>query len=78
MDSHEIERLAGRLLAGELSVEQFASRVGQPTIADTGEAQLDLDRTRRCGFPEVIFSQGKTVAALEKSFHTLMEHGVNI
>ncbi len=78
MDSHEIERLAGRLLAGELSVEQFASRVGQPTIADTGEAQLDLDRTRRCGFPEVIFSQGKTVAALEKIFHTLMEHGVNI
>ena len=28
--------------------------------ADLGYARVDLDRRRRCGFPEVIFGQGKT------------------
>lgn len=53
-------------------------RVAHPAIANTGEAQLDLDRARRCGFPEVVFAQGKTVAALEKIFHTLVENGVDV
>src|SRR5262245_56548041 len=29
-------------------------------VADLGFAQVDLDRRRRCGFPEVIYSPGKT------------------
>jgi len=78
MQPDEIGKLAERLLAGELTIEQFSRRVVQPAIADTGEAQLDLDRARRCGFPEVVFAQGKTVAALEKIFSTLMEHGVDV
>jgi pyridinium-3,5-biscarboxylic acid mononucleotide synthase len=49
-----------------------------PGIADVGEAQLDLDRGRRCGFPEVVFAPGKTTAALEKIFRTLMGHGVDV
>ncbi len=49
-----------------------------PGIVDVGEAQLDLDRGRRCGFPEVVFAPGKTVAALDKIFHTLIDHGVDV
>ncbi|MFH1920372.1 MAG: nickel pincer cofactor biosynthesis protein LarB [Planctomycetota bacterium] len=81
MNSHEIERLARRLVAGELSVEEFwrrTGRLGGPQIADVGEAQLDLDRARRCGFPEVVFAEGKSVAAMEKIFHALMENGVDV
>ena len=44
----------------------------RPAIADVGEAQVDLDRHRRCGFPEVVFAQGKTVAAMEKIFRALV------
>ncbi|NBO91878.1 MAG: nickel pincer cofactor biosynthesis protein LarB [Planctomycetia bacterium] len=29
-------------------------------LADLGYAQVDLDRKTRCGYPEVIFAQGKT------------------
>jgi pyridinium-3,5-biscarboxylic acid mononucleotide synthase len=29
-------------------------------VADLGFAHVDLDRNRRCGFPEVVFGQGKT------------------
>jgi len=78
MDTHELEQLASRLLAGELSTQEFAQRLATPTIADLGEAQLDLDRSRRCGFPEVVFAEGKTVAAMEKIFTALLEHGVDV
>jgi NCAIR mutase (PurE)-related protein len=78
MNTEHIEKLAGRLLAGDLSVEAFAQRLARHGIADVGEAQLDLDRTRRCGFPEVVFAQGKTVAAMEKIFQALIDHGVDV
>ena len=61
-----------------MSVVDFTRRLAHPGIADVGEAQLDLDRSRRCGFPEVVFAPGKTTAALEKIFHTLISHGVDV
>ena len=78
MNRREIEKLAGQLLKGELSVEDFTGRLASPTIADVGEAQLDLDRHRRCGFPEVVFSQGKSAAVMEKIIQTLLDHGVDV
>jgi NCAIR mutase (PurE)-related protein len=79
MNFHEIEQLAGRLLAGELSVQDFTHRLAtRPGIADVGAAQVDLDRARRCGFPEVVFAEGKTVAAMERIFRSLLEHGVEV
>jgi NCAIR mutase (PurE)-related protein len=70
-----LEQLAERLLAGELSMEQFVEQAQEPMIAQTGEAHVDLDRHRRCGFPEVVFAQGKTVAAMEKIFTAMLRHG---
>jgi NCAIR mutase (PurE)-related protein len=34
--------------------------MSDPKTADLGYARVDLDRRRRCGFPEVVFGQGKT------------------
>jgi NCAIR mutase (PurE)-related protein len=34
-------------------------------VADLGFAQVDLHRAERCGFPEVIFCEGKTCAHVE-------------
>jgi NCAIR mutase (PurE)-related protein len=78
MNTHEIEALANRLLGGEISAAEFARQVQMPSIADIGEAQLDLDRARRCGFPEVVFSQGKTTAVMERIFQTLLESGEDV
>ena len=47
----------------------------QPATADLGEVQLDLDRARRCGYPEAVFAPGKTVATLAKIFRRLLEAG---
>jgi len=38
-------------------------------------ATVDLDRRRRCGFPEVVFGPGKTIEQLRAIFSTLLEHG---
>ena len=35
---------------------------------------LDLDRHRRCGFPEVVFGQGKTVEEIVAAATTLANH----
>lgn len=46
--------------------------------ADVGEAQVDLDRARRCGFPEVVYAPGKSLVALEKIFNCLLAAGVEV
>jgi len=78
MNTHDLQKLAARLLAGELSVDQFAAHFSPPQLADVGVAQVDLDRRRRCGFPEVVFAQGKTVDAIEKIFRALIGHGAEV
>ncbi|HZZ73423.1 MAG TPA: nickel pincer cofactor biosynthesis protein LarB [Pirellulales bacterium] len=64
----ELERRARELAAGRLSVDEFVAAVLPAKTADLGEAQLDLDRGPRCGFPEVVFGEGKTVETLAKIF----------
>jgi NCAIR mutase (PurE)-related protein len=66
------------LLAGELSIEEFVGQVERPTVADVGDAKVDLDRPRRCGFPEVVFAEGKTTAAMAKIFKALLHHGADV
>ena len=66
------------LLAGDLTLDEFLHQAGDGKTADLGEVQLDLDRSRRCGFPEVIFAEGKTTAAMEKIFLTLLEQGADV
>ena len=74
----DLEQLAARLLAGELTIEEFVRGASRPMTADLGDAQVDLDRRRRCGFPEVVFAEGKSVAAMERIFAALLEHGADV
>lgn len=78
MNLDEIQALARQFLAGGMTAEQFAHQVASPKTADVGEAQLDLDRRRRCGFPEVVFAEGKSIPALDKIFHALLQHEVDV
>ena len=78
MQVEDLRVLAEQLLGGELSVDEFTDRLSQRPIADVGVAQIDLDRARRCGFPEVVFGQGKSVDALVKIFEGLLANGVSV
>ena len=41
--------------------------------AELGDVTLDLDRRRRCGFPEVVFGQSKPVETLSRIFRCLLD-----
>ena len=43
--------------------------------ADLGNVQLDLDRPRRCGYPEVVYGEGKSAETLLKVIQRLTEEG---
>ena len=63
MKPETLQELAEQLLAGELSVDNFVQQL-RTTSADaerdlSQEVSLDLDRQRRCGFPEVVYGEGK-------------------
>ena len=45
----------------------------EQTTAELGDVTLDLDRQRRCGFPEVIFGESKSVETLCRIFHRLID-----
>lgn len=51
--------------------------MNDPARADLGFAQLDLARQQRCGFPEVIFGEGKTVDAVLTIVQTMQQAGQN-
>lgn len=74
----EIETLARQLQAGELTIEEFVAAAKSPAAMPLGEATLDLDRQRRCGFPEVVYGEGKTVETLKKILHALLENRANV
>ncbi|MBN1909037.1 MAG: nickel pincer cofactor biosynthesis protein LarB, partial [Pirellulales bacterium] len=78
MDPSHLEQLARALLAGEVSAEAFFEQLHARGIANVGEAQVDLARPGRCGFPEVVFAEGKTVSAIEKIFRALLDDGADV
>lgn len=51
-----------------------ARRHGIEGIADIGFAQLDTDREKRIGFPEVIFGEGKTAEQLIAIIGRMSQH----
>ncbi|HEY1784522.1 MAG TPA: nickel pincer cofactor biosynthesis protein LarB [Pirellulales bacterium] len=78
MNRDRLEHLARQLVAGRLDLPNFLLEAGQSATADLNEAQIDLDRRRRCGYPEVVFGEGKTVGTLERIFQALLANGADV
>lgn len=73
MTAEEMRTLLEQVHAGQLSVETALRRLHEPHVADLGFAQVDLHRRQRCGFPEVIFCEGKTPQWVEGVVRQLVE-----
>src|SRR3954468_1364738 len=73
MNRSDVERLTVELIAGRISQPDFIAALTTPPTAELGDVTLDLDRRRRCGFPEVVFGQSKSVETLSRIFHCLLE-----
>jgi pyridinium-3,5-biscarboxylic acid mononucleotide synthase len=77
MNATHLVTLAGKLAASEISADEFL-REAALFSAQTDSATVDLDRQRRCGFPEVIFGTGKTVDAICAIATKLLNHGQHV
>jgi NCAIR mutase (PurE)-related protein len=65
-----LEQVRTHQVAVETAVQRLASAAAE---ADLGFAHVDLQRRERCGFPEVIFCEGKAVEWVEGVVRKLIE-----
>lgn len=75
MDTNDLRSLLEEYRAGQLSIDAALERIGGSGVADLGYANVDLHRRERCGFPEVVFAEGKTCEWVEGVARQLGEAG---
>jgi NCAIR mutase (PurE)-related protein len=75
LEPADLRELLQQVLAGQLTIDDAVQRLEPPAVADLGFAHVDLQRRQRCGFPEVIFSQGKTREWVEQVVRQLIQAG---
>ncbi len=76
-----LHTLAKQLLAGECDADDFVRLVAATTNAAEGvpaAATVDVDRAARCGFPEVVFGEGKSAAIIAAIAQQLLDRGQRV
>lgn len=75
MEPGDLRELLEQVRVGTLTIEGALARLDKPVEINLGYAHVDLQRRQRCGFPEVIFSQGKTAEWVEGVVRQLIAAG---
>jgi NCAIR mutase (PurE)-related protein len=75
MSRSELQAILERVRGGTLPIEAAARLLEESGVAELGYATLDLGRRDRCGFPEVIFAEGKTGEWVEGAVRRLAAAG---
>lgn len=78
MDTEALRKLLEEVKNGGTSVDNALSELKLLPFEDLGFAKIDHHRNLRNGYPEVIYSQGKTVEQIKAIVARLMEKGSNI
>ena len=78
MHNHPLRELAEQVAGGRVTVDEFLTLVARHGVVDLGAAQVDVDRRRRCGFPEVVYGEGKTIEQLVGIFEVLLSHEADV
>ena len=78
MTEQAIRELLEAVRNGGQSIDQAISCLRALPFEDLGFAKIDHHRTLRCGFPEVIYCQGKSVAQAVAIFERCMKAGANV
>jgi NCAIR mutase (PurE)-related protein len=60
MEPVDLRELLEQVKSGGLEIASALEKLGNSEVVNLGYAHVDLQRRERCGFPEVIFCQGKT------------------
>jgi hypothetical protein len=71
---HDVRELLDAVRRGDVAVEAAFERLRALPVRDLGHTRLDLQREARCGAPEVIFAEGKTVQQAVEIARAALEH----
>ncbi|MFC1561055.1 nickel pincer cofactor biosynthesis protein LarB [Candidatus Latescibacterota bacterium] len=74
MKNNSIRDILEKLNSGKLSIENAEKQVESYFFSDLGFANVDHHRSKRQGFPEVIFGQSKTTEQIIKIAENILEH----
>jgi NCAIR mutase (PurE)-related protein len=77
MDAHELTRLLQSHRDGSIGTDEVVRRLKwSAPFEEAGDfAKVDHHRRLRCGFPEVIFGQGKTAEQVAGILAVMRDHG---
>ena len=78
MDIQTLKKLLTEVKTGALDVDEALERLRRLPYEDLGFAKIDSHRHIRCGFPEVIFCQGKTVEQVTQIAQRMLENNSNL
>jgi NCAIR mutase (PurE)-related protein len=74
----KLRKLLSRVATGELDVPAALRQLQTLPFEDLQFARVDHHRALRCGFPEVIFGEGKTTGQIEDIFARLADTENNV
>ncbi len=72
MDEARLRQLAQQMVAGQIPADQFMALVQSSMSVELPDTTLDLERPMRCGYPEVIYGDGKTAESIRAIIHQLI------
>lgn len=78
MDPEGLKDLLTKVHAGQVTVEDAITRLKHLPYENMGFAAVDHHRALRCGFPEVIFCEGKEEAHVVKIAGSILNQGVSL
>jgi len=78
MDIQNLKKLLSDVKNGNLEIDDALEQLRGLPYEDLGFAKVDSHRHIRCGFPEVIFCQGKTTDQIVKIAQKLLERNNNL
>ena len=78
MDAKRLSELLNAVARGDVAPDEAAERLRHMPFEDLGFAKLDHHRALRCGFPEVVFCQGKTTEQVLAIVGRLAERGATV
>ncbi len=85
LQNSDLKQLAEQLQSGQLTLDDFLANLAVGTESDHADiatarmanVSLDLDRASRCGFPEVVYGEGKSAETIAEIFDRMVAEGID-
>lgn len=78
MDSNNLKELLQHVKEGKVEIDDALNKLKKLPFDDLGYAKVDNHRNLRNGYPEVIFSEGKSIDHIKGIVQSMMDRNNNI